>query len=98
MAEEGYLLGTHMGGNLPPLGSAPTFNVYAEKDPMGANLDRIQIIKGWVDEHGDANEQIIDVVWSGNREIDAATGKLPSAVIHCSQLADFAVSNKASKS
>ncbi|MDV7144636.1 DUF3604 domain-containing protein [Tropicimonas sp. TH_r6] len=77
MAEEGYLLGTHMGGNLPPLGAAPSFTVHAEKDPMGANLDRIQIIKGWVDEYGDANEKIIDVVWSGSREIDPATGKLP---------------------
>ncbi|NDR56165.1 DUF3604 domain-containing protein [Aliiruegeria sabulilitoris] len=77
MAREGYLLGTHMGGNLPPLGEAPTFTVYAEKDPMGANLDRIQIIKGWVDEYGDANEKIIDVVWAGERVLDPATGKLP---------------------
>ncbi len=77
MAEQGYLLGTHMGGNLPPLGDKPTFTVYASKDPMGANLDRIQIIKGWVDEYGDANEKIIDVVWAGDREIDPATGKLP---------------------
>ena len=76
MAEEGYLLGTPMGGNLPPLGTAPTFTVYADKDPMGANLDRIQIVKGWIDKNGDANERIIDVVWAGDREIDADTGKL----------------------
>ncbi|MDP2493045.1 DUF3604 domain-containing protein [Shimia thalassica] len=76
MAEEGYLLGTPMGGNLPSLPSAPTFTVYAEKDPQGANLDRIQIIKGWVDIYGDVNEKIIDVVWSGARKIDPLTGKL----------------------
>ena len=76
MATEGYLLGAHMGADLPPIVTPPTFTVYAEKDPMGANLDRIQIIKGWVDEYGDTNEKIIDVVWSGDREISAATGKL----------------------
>ena len=76
MATEGYLLGAHMGADLPPIVTPPKFTVYAEKDPMGANLDRIQIIKGWVDEYGDTNEKIIDVVWSGDREISAATGKL----------------------
>lgn len=78
MVEEGYLLGTHMGGDLPPIVTPPSFTVYAEKDPLGANLDRIQIIKGWVDEYGDTNEKIIDVVWSGDRQIDDATGKLPA--------------------
>ena len=77
MAEEGYVLGTHMGGDLPSIGSAPTFTVYAEKDPDGANLDRIQIIKGWVDMNGDVNEKIVDVVWSEDRKIDRRTGKLP---------------------
>lgn len=77
MAEQGYLLGTPMGGNLNPTVIAPTFTVYAEKDPDGANLDRIQIIKGWVDENGDANERVIDVIWSGDRTIDPLTGKLP---------------------
>jgi hypothetical protein len=78
MVEQGYLLGTHMGGDLPPIATAPSFTVYAEKDPMGANLDRIQIIKGWVDINGDVNERIVDVVWSGDRTIDPATGKLPA--------------------
>ena len=78
MAEQGYPLGTHMGGNLPPIVTPPTFTVYAEKDALGANLDRIQIIKGWVDVNGDTNEKVIDVVWSGDRTIDGATGKLPS--------------------
>ncbi len=78
MVTEGYLLGTHMGGDLPPNPMPPTFTVFAEKDPLGANLDRIQIIKGSVNIHGDINEEIIDVVWSGERSIDPATGKLPS--------------------
>lgn len=77
MVREGYLLGTHMGGDLPSIVTAPTFNVYAQKDPLGANLDRIQIIKGWVDRHGDLNEKVVDVVWSGDREIQAS-GKLAS--------------------
>lgn len=78
MVQEGYLLGTHMGGTMPSLGDTPSFTVYAEKDPLGANLDRIQIIKGWVDKYGDTNEKIIDVVWSGDRTIDPGTRKLPS--------------------
>lgn len=78
MAEEGYVIGTHMGGDLPLIVTPPTFTVYAEKDAMGANLDRIQIIKGWVDRYGDTNEKIVDVVWSGDREINLATGKLPA--------------------
>lgn len=76
MVEEGYLLGVPLGGDLAPSGIAPTFTVYAEKDVDGANLDRIQIIKGWVDKYGDLNEKIIDVVWSGDRTPSAA-GKLP---------------------
>ncbi|NIZ63367.1 hypothetical protein DL239_20585 [Sedimentitalea sp. CY04] len=75
MVEQGYQLGVPMGGELPAAGVAPTFTVYAEKDVDGANLDRIQIIKGWVDLNGDVNETIIDVVWSGDRSINAA-GKL----------------------
>ena len=78
MVEEGYLLGTHMGGDLAPNSMPPTFTVYAEKDPLGANLDRIQIIKGSVDIHGAINEKIVDVVWAGDRRIDSATGKLPA--------------------
>jgi hypothetical protein len=66
-----------MGGDLPSIVTSPTFTVYGEKDAMGANLDRIQIVKGSVDRYGDINETIIDVVWSGERQIDPATGKLP---------------------
>jgi len=75
MVELGYLLGVPMGGDLGHVGVSPTFNVQAMKDPMGANLDRIQIIKGWVDEDGQLHERIVNVVWSGSRQPDA-NGKL----------------------
>ncbi|MFT7594318.1 MAG: hypothetical protein ACI8R4_001638 [Paracoccaceae bacterium] len=77
MIEQGYQYGVPMGGALLRAGAAPTFTVYAEKDPDGANLDRIQIVKGWVDVYGDTNEKVIDVVWSGDRAVGAA-GKLPA--------------------
>ena len=69
-----------MGGNLSaaPEGSkAPTFLVAALKDPIGGNLDRIQIIKGWVDAKGKLHEKVYDVVWSDNRKPDPKTGKVP---------------------
>ena len=59
------------------LGKAPTFLVAALKDPIGANLDRIQVIKGWLDARGQTHEKVYEVVWGGNRKPDA-TGKLPS--------------------
>jgi hypothetical protein len=77
LVEQGYQRGVPMGGTLKALKKAPTFNVYASKDPDGANLDRIQIIKGWVDGKGEPQDKIFDVVWSGNRKLDAK-GKLPS--------------------
>lgn len=76
MVADGFAKGVPMGGDLA-MTTAPTFTVYAEKDPMGANLDRIQIIKGWVDAAGVTHERIIDVVWSGDRAPDAA-GVLPA--------------------
>lgn len=77
MVKDGYANGLPMGGTLSQLTKAPTFNVYAQKDPEGANLDRIQIIKGWVDTDGNHQEQIIEVTWSGDRKLDAK-GKLPA--------------------
>jgi hypothetical protein len=76
----GYDKGVPMGADLPqrPPGSrAPTFMVYALRDPIGANLDRIQIVKGWLDEKGATHEKVHDVVWSGPRKI-GADGKLPA--------------------
>ena len=57
--------------------AAPSFLVYALKDPIGANLDRIQIVKGWVDAEGNAQEHVYDVVWAGDRTADA-NGKVPA--------------------
>ena len=78
-ATVGYQKGVPMGGDLQQLvpGKSPTFLVAALKDPIGANLDRIQIIKGWLDPKGETHEKVYDVVWSGDRKPDAK-GKLPS--------------------
>jgi hypothetical protein len=62
---------------LPKAGQAPQLLVWARKDPDGANLDRIQIIKGWVDAAGQPQEKIIDVVWAGNRR-PGPDGKVPA--------------------
>ncbi len=79
LARIGYSGGVPMGGDLAPPaeGEAPDFLVYALRDPIGANLDRIQIFKGWLDaETGEAMEKVYDVVWSGDRDADE-NGKLP---------------------
>ena len=78
-AFRGYEKGVPMGGDLPPASeeaTVPTFMVYALRDPIGANLDRIQIIKGWLDADGKTHEMVYDVVWSGDRG-PGADGKLP---------------------
>ncbi len=77
--EVGYTKGVPMGADLTnaPKGKAPTFLIAALKDVFSGNLDRIQIIKGWLDTNGDAHEKVYDVAWSGNRKPDA-NGKLPS--------------------
>jgi hypothetical protein len=74
----GYSKGVPMGGDLrsAPAGKATTFLVAALRDPIGANLDRIQIVKGWMDAKGGLQEKVFDVVWSGDRK-PAADGKLP---------------------
>jgi hypothetical protein len=78
-AEVGYAKGVPMGGDLrdAPRGKAPTFLVAALKDPIGGNLDRIQIVKGWVDAKGERAEKVYDVVWSGDRK-PGADGKIPA--------------------
>jgi hypothetical protein len=72
-ARIGYTKGVPMGGDLrdAPEGKSPTFLVAALKDPIGANLDRIQVIKGWVGKDGKTQERIYDVAVSDGREIDA---------------------------
>jgi hypothetical protein len=78
-ADVGYTKGVPMGGELrqPPADASATFLVAAMKDPIGANLDRIQIIKGWLDAQGELHEQVYDVAWSGGRT-PGPDGKLPS--------------------
>jgi len=72
-AAVGYGKGVPMGGDLAraPQGKSPTFLVAALKDSIGANLDRIQIVKGWLDRDGKVQERIYDVAVSGGRKIDA---------------------------
>jgi hypothetical protein len=77
LVRTGYEKGVPMGGTMTSLAKAPTFTAYALKDPDGANLDRIQIIKGWVDKNGEQHEKIVEVAWSGNRKL-GANGKLPA--------------------
>jgi hypothetical protein len=74
----GYMKGVPMGADLParPAGAAPTFLVGALKDPLSGNLDRIQIVKGWVDSRGERHEKIYDVAWSDGRT-PGPDGKLP---------------------
>jgi len=74
----GYTKGVPMGGDLEnaPEGKAPTFLVAALKDPIGANLDRYQIVKGWMDEKGELHEKVYDVAWGGDRQ-PGQDGKLP---------------------
>jgi hypothetical protein len=75
---QSYANGVPMGADLPPLkGTAPTFVVWAVKDPTSGNLDRIQIIKGWTKD-GQSFEKIFDVVWSGDRKADKWSGRVPA--------------------
>jgi hypothetical protein len=80
VATTGYEKGVPMGGTLAPRGAAkaPSFLVAAAKDPSSGNLDRVQIVKGWVDAAGAQHEKIHDVAWSGDRKPDATTGKVPA--------------------
>jgi hypothetical protein len=75
----GYEKGVPMGSDLKarPGDASPSFMVYALRDPIGGNLDRIQVIKGWLDEKGQTHEKVYDVVWSGDRK-PGKDGKLPA--------------------
>ena len=69
-AADGYAKGVPMGSDLPPVtGKAPTFLIAAEMDETSGNLDRLQVVKGWVDKTGVAQERVYDVAVSDGREI-----------------------------
>lgn len=73
----GYARGVPMGGTLGDgRDKTPTFMIWAAKDPNSGNLDRVQVVKGWVDAAGRQHERIFDVAWSGNRKPDGE-GRLP---------------------
>jgi hypothetical protein len=76
LARIAYTKGVLMGSDLSGRGAAPTFLIEAMRDPDGANLDRIQIVKGWIDAQGNMQEKVFDVAWSGNRR-PSKGGKLP---------------------
>ena len=80
-AESGYDKGVPMGGDLrnAPKDESPTFLVAALKDAYSGNLDRIQIIKGWLDGKGKLHEQVYDVVWGdADKRQPGGDGKLPA--------------------
>ncbi len=77
----GYTKGVPMGGDLhaAPAGKSPTFLVAALKDPYSGNLDRVQVVKGWLDKSGKTHEKVYDVVWSdAHKRRPGADGKLPA--------------------
>lgn len=78
IAAVGYAKGVPMGGDLTRAqgGAAPSFLIRAVKDPMSANLDRVQVVKGWIGPDGKAQEKVFNVAWSGDRAVDA-NGRLP---------------------
>jgi len=77
-ARYGYENGVPMGGDLKnaPDGKSATFLIRALRDPDGANLDRVQVVKGWMDESGKLQEKVYDVAWSDDRK-PGQDGKLP---------------------
>jgi hypothetical protein len=79
IAAVGYDRGVPMGSDLTnaPRGDSPGLLIHAVMDPLRGSLDRVQVIKGWVDDNGESHEQIYDVAWAGDRRI-GADGKLPA--------------------
>lgn len=75
---KGYSEGVPMGGELSDSGKAPSFMIAALKDPDGANLDRVQVVKGWLDASGELREQVYDVVWSDMETRTISGGKVPA--------------------
>jgi hypothetical protein len=74
----GYTRGVPMGGELSDGGKAPSFLISALKDPDGANLDRVQVVKGWLDASGKTQERVYDVVWSDMDARRPVGGKVPA--------------------
>ncbi len=74
----GYTRGVPMGGVLTDKGATPSFMISALKDPDGANLDRVQVVKGWLDSSGELQEQVFDVVWSDMDSRALSGGKVPA--------------------
>ena len=80
--KQSYAGGVPMGADLPPMpsggkGTAPSFVVWAVKDPTSANLDRVQVVKGWT-KNGQSFEKIFDVAWAGDRRPDRWSGRVPA--------------------
>lgn len=76
--QAGYDKGVPMGGDLSTAkGDAPSFMIHAMMDPESGSLDRMQVVKGWVNEDGSLGEKVHDVAWSGDRSADS-NGKVPS--------------------
>ena len=78
--EIGYSLGVPMGGELPPQKSgreAPQFAIWALKDPASAGIQRLQVIKGWVDADGESHERVIDVACSDGGTPDSTSNRCP---------------------
>ncbi len=73
-----YAHGVPMGGQIAGGAGAPSFLVSVLKDPIGANLDRVQIVKGWVDTSGQTREKVFDVIWSDADKRKAVAGKIPA--------------------
>jgi hypothetical protein len=78
VAALGYRRGVPMGGELAhaPRGAAPALLIHAAKDALGANLDRVQVVKGWLDSAGQSRERVYEAVWAGDRALGSG-GKLP---------------------
>ena len=78
IASVGYAKGIPMGGDLTnaPAGRAPGLLIHAARDPLSGNLDRVQVVKGWIDRNGETHERIYNVAWSGDRRLDR-DGLLP---------------------
>jgi hypothetical protein len=80
--KQSYAAGVPMGADLPPMpsggkGTAPSFVIWAVKDPTSGNLDRVQVVKGWT-KNGQSFEKVYDVVWSGDRKPDRWSGRVPA--------------------